>query len=763
MDRFFIVFLRFFIKIGSCSVDRPPNGCFRGFVVRMSEAKHAKPKLHKNAKKCQMACDEENVLRKIEEIKELRRLHQIDDDTMVKEVPTLFASALTREAALLASRNLMLWQLAGQKFNRQVPLVVSWPQFDISVIQIQAVLKYVTTEADRNFHECLERYFATHPELVEYFANFGCSNLFQQYMSLERLQQAEGFFLNHLEIGLTKLTRKTIANFVLHSIRFMNKLRERFLEELCQLSELSDVHKIEALKTAFEKSVGDLTEHHVHVLQACMRKDMCVTQGMLVRRVLVTCLKMWEESDEFTATTFLQSEKGHLWELLLDRSTFDYEQFCREACSNIADGSYCSAIDFAYIINDNVRRLLSMFDLYFLVDLGRDRSLAVTSFRALSCENVNMCATDKAMEWFYTKHGSTAQLIKNCVERTAPQTNLDEAWSTIRRRERARGHDPLDALPGIKHGKMNQLTVYGVESEYSELKRTEELEGVIRQILQRYPMNCQDISELEEEVRMLSIRQAKESPMYLEKECQVDALTCALRKLLNDLAYSFCKLHLDRRTHLGAKFDDKLRKSVRDQSLWEHRENICERLYDCYVDLVVRMYKSRMYTPLDLKDLIQLQVTLFELYEQGQWFALLESLQPANKQATWLLDRQHATHDHEAFDQYLAACVSSVTVGQALIREIIVGKQTSIGQAMKCLRFVHGLVRVCDEVRKVAMFDEDMSRYVFDALFDDKAQRDKMASLVGSIAEAALPMPGIPEPYRLAIAEIKAWISYGRQ
>ena len=711
-----------------------------------------------------MACCE--VLRKIEEIKELRRLHEIDADTMIKEVPKLFASALTREAALLASRNLMLWQIAGQKFSRQVPLAVSWSPSnvtsDTATFQIQAVLKYVTTQASSNFHECLERYFAVHPELVDYFANFGCANLFQQYMSLERLKQAESFFMSHLEIGLTKLTRKTIANFVLHSIRFMNKLRERFLEELCQLSDLSDVNKIAALKTAFENSVGDLTEQHVHVLQACMKKDVCVTQGMLVRRVLVTCLKMWEESDEFAATTFLQSQKGYLWELLLDRSAFDYEKFCREACDNIAAGSYCSAIDFAYIINDRVQRLLSMFDLYFLVDLGRDSSLAETSFKALTCENVNMRATDKAMEWFYTEHGSAARRIGDRVKRIPSQTNLDDVWLTIRRQESARGCDPLDALPGVKHGKISPLTMCGVEYEYAALKRIEELEGVVRQVLQRYPTNCQNISELEEEVRMLSIRQAKESPMYQEEDsqmCQVDAFTCALRKSLNDLACSFGKFHLDQQAHLGAKIDDKLKKSLDAQALWEHRENICERFYDCWLDLFHKMCKKRMYPPSGIKDLIQLQFALFDIYEQGQWFAFLESLQPANEQATWLLDLQHATRDLEAFDRYLAACVSSLVVGQALIREITVRKQASIGQAMKCLRFVHGLVRVCDDVRKEARFDEDLSKYVFDALFDDKAMRDQMASLVGSIAEAAILMPRIPDPYRMAIAEIRAWIS----
>ena len=49
----------------------------------------------------------------------------------------------------------------------------------------------------------------------------------------------------------------------------------------------------------------------------------CVTKGVTMMRVHVTCLKMWDESDEFAVTTLLQSEHMHLWDLV-NRSRFEY-------------------------------------------------------------------------------------------------------------------------------------------------------------------------------------------------------------------------------------------------------------------------------------------------------------------------------------------------------------------------------------------------------------------------------------------------------
>jgi hypothetical protein len=75
----------------------------------------------------------------------------------------------------------------------------------------------------------LHDFFVRHPNLLNYFAQFGCTNIFQGYIPDAYLGGASALFIQ--QFGVTDhLTHSLIINFTFHAFFFVAALREQLTE-----------------------------------------------------------------------------------------------------------------------------------------------------------------------------------------------------------------------------------------------------------------------------------------------------------------------------------------------------------------------------------------------------------------------------------------------------------------------------------------------------------------------------------------------------
>ena len=692
---------------------------------------------------------------RIEEIEQLRKSRGFKSEYLHESANAMFSSIVNRETILAVYRNLHLWQMAGATFKKSIPEVITWPPktnlHGTQKLRLNKLLNFITQTPSPVLSHCLEDYFAKNPNLIDYFATFGCPNLFQQYLSLERLQQAEQFFTNQINVRFSKFLKKTIANFILHANRFMKTLRERFLQNLANGHSLTDPDKISALKAAFDESVLDLTEQHVNVLKKCLETDRSTTHRLLVRKVLVPCLKMWEESDQFAATTLLRSTNGNLWELLIDKTSFDYDWFCNDASKRIFVGTHSLSPDFADFASKDHYRILSLFDLYFLVDLGRDARLEGTSFKAFDCPSANIEDVEKAMSWFYTDHGSFLRPVCETKMPNLPP-GMERGLYELRKRALSSGRDPLELLPGIDNGEVSLLTACGVHLELALLQRTDQTIPTLRNILPSYRQLCEEVSELREQVHMLSTLQARSAPFICSSRIRSNAdrvkwLDSELSQRLDSVALLIGRLYLSERCRFESKEIKVLENEVKAASLWKHRKDMCSVLYDTLIKTYQVVTKKEIQKDRTFAALIRFQLSLFKLYSVGQINVFLDSLQVARSSVTWSFVCDHVP---EGLDEYLWIGEPVFNIVRVILREITCGTSL-LDRDLRGLSTVYELL---------SWDNPDVPiRYVFHALFDDNDKRKRFAARVGEIQEVIRPILCISSRYRKAVSEIRDWFS----
>ena len=289
-----------------------------------------------------------------------------------RSLPRMFGRSLEDECLLVNYRNLWLWWLED-KDSLPKPLIPIFSPPPKRLTTIQTLIRQFYDSGDA-LHEKVEPFFSNHANLRSYFANVGCANIFFQYVSSEALSAAQRFFESVIKGPVSDLMIETVANFVLHGCRFMKFLRERYFDQLLRVTELNDEAKYTTLKKVLDATIADLTEQHIAVLLHCLNQEngRDAVARVLVKRVLVTCLRMWEESSEFCTSDLLKLSSGQrLWETL-SADGFDYMGMCNDLLDGLAECGYCQAAKIADV-TDQTTYVLSVLDVALLDALINDK------------------------------------------------------------------------------------------------------------------------------------------------------------------------------------------------------------------------------------------------------------------------------------------------------------------------------------------------------------------------------------------------------
>jgi hypothetical protein len=78
----------------------------------------------------------------------------------------------------------------------------------------------------------LRDFFALHPDLLDYFTQFGCANIFHGHIPDACVTRASALFIELINrFGITDpLARGLVVNFTFHAFPFLAALRERLTE-----------------------------------------------------------------------------------------------------------------------------------------------------------------------------------------------------------------------------------------------------------------------------------------------------------------------------------------------------------------------------------------------------------------------------------------------------------------------------------------------------------------------------------------------------
>lgn len=243
----------------------------------------------------------------------------------------MFARALEQTVSSTAFRNFGLWQITNEKTfpAGRIPHACA-PTVEFKVSEFH--------KSGARIRDALPEVFARSEWLEDYFVNVGCANFFGQYASDECLTKATEFFTTWISDAMSDLECRVIGNFLLHSPRFTEALRQRFYLHLAsQVNETTPENKLEFLGSELRDAIGDLTPQHLQVLKHCLALEngQQALSIILVKYVLAPCLHMWQESSEFCAGTLLKVDDGRWLREILPTEETDCVTFCEGAIDNI--------------------------------------------------------------------------------------------------------------------------------------------------------------------------------------------------------------------------------------------------------------------------------------------------------------------------------------------------------------------------------------------------------------------------------------------
>ena len=299
-------------------------------------------------------------------------MEELPTNELLTSLPRMFGRSLDEECLLVTYRNLWLWWL-DDKDALPKPVIPLFSPPPTRLTKIQRLIRQFYDGGDA-MHEKVERFFADHANLRTYFANVGCANIFFQYVCDESLTAAQRFFVSAINGPVTELMIETVANFVLHGCRFTKLMRERYFDELLRVNELNDEAKYLTLQRVLTGTLADLSQQHIAVLLHCLKQEngRDAVAKLLVKRVLVTCLKMWVESSEFCSSDLLKLSDGKwLWETL-SADGFDYMGMCNDLLDDLGECGYCQAPKIADV-TDQTNYVLSVLDIALLEALMNDK------------------------------------------------------------------------------------------------------------------------------------------------------------------------------------------------------------------------------------------------------------------------------------------------------------------------------------------------------------------------------------------------------
>ena len=248
-----------------------------------------------------------------------------------RQLDHMFSSAVEQTVSSTIFRNFGLWQMANPNTfpASHIPYAcASTATFNVSEFH----------ESGERIRNALPEVLAPSEWLADYFVNVGCANVFGQYVSDECLTKATQFFTTWISGAMTDLQCRVIGNFLLHSPRFTEALRQRFyLDIASQVERPEPQKKLEFLRSELATAIGDLTPQHLQVLKHCLSLENgnAALATVLVKYVLAPCLHMWQESSEFCAGTLLKVNDGKWLRDLLPPEEAGCIEFCEAAITNI--------------------------------------------------------------------------------------------------------------------------------------------------------------------------------------------------------------------------------------------------------------------------------------------------------------------------------------------------------------------------------------------------------------------------------------------
>jgi hypothetical protein len=262
----------------------------------------------------------------IKKIDNLYRSRDFNPGQIVVATPLIFHAKYIHLRNLIFSRNYVTWQ---QRTGR--PSTATFPVFGVlDVLLGTAARRQMNKQTLRNEAasalfiqsdefsaaaqsvERLHAFLEAHDECLEYFACFGCPNLFYNYVPEKRLASARRLFVACVQRwGVSdRIVRRLIVNFTLHAFPFLRALREAFVDIVCQKVPTSQAvltvdEFVRFFVEAFDDSVSSFHEAFIAVWRAAFEKDADGTCEVLFGDFMIPLADDWWVSEDFAGTRLL--------------------------------------------------------------------------------------------------------------------------------------------------------------------------------------------------------------------------------------------------------------------------------------------------------------------------------------------------------------------------------------------------------------------------------------------------------------------------
>lgn len=426
-----------------------------------------------------------------------------------------FLPLIESQAHKLWYRNLNIWlslnEVCGNdaesQKNANLPYVGRWPPKGVKTLlsyqtMTNALGLFYVTETSA----CLvDAWLEQNGKYTDYFVNVGCANLFNRYMDKQSMDKAKKFLSRYVSIGSVRLW-PLLANFLMHSLPFMKRIRSDFAIRKWQGDEY-------ALSNSIAESVKYLSEEHVYVMQKAIEKDCARWKEMLINDFIKPMLVFWNHSyDMVICDVNVDNEVSMAHEA----------KFFDPIIAEIKKGSFTPILESSVV--QRIEGLFSILDMLLLNEFVQGMPKG-NKFLPDDCD-IKLDPGNQIAQATSMCHFDVMNYECPCVGVTNiedPTGQLLNEWHKIVIDADREGREPIYQLPGIadiRKGEqdIDPLTIFGLKRRLAELDHAQDCLDAIRDRMGAYGILEEGSEEVDMELKMIMYFKAKKHPIELQQK-----------------------------------------------------------------------------------------------------------------------------------------------------------------------------------------------------------------------------------------------------